>query len=90
VRRLGELLRQADITVALDQFYLDEFPGEPDLGWPMWCEDNANKSACVLIIASEGWFAEYDNKGSTGGGGGDGCGAVALGRGMGRRFCCEI
>jgi hypothetical protein len=60
VRRLGELLRQAKIPVALDQFYLDEFPGGPDLGWPKWCEDCANESACVLIIGSEGWFAAYE------------------------------
>ncbi len=60
VRRLGELLRQAKIPVALDQFYLDEYPGGPDLGWPKWCEDCANESACVLIIASEGWFSAYD------------------------------
>jgi hypothetical protein len=69
VRRLGELLRQSKIPVALDQFHLDEHPGGPDLGgWPKWCEDCANDSACVLIIASEGWFAEYENKGSPGGG----------------------
>src|SRR5215475_11096331 len=68
VRRLGELLRQANIPVALDQFYLDEFPGGPNLGWSVWSEDNATNSACVLIIASEGWFAEYDNRGSPGGG----------------------
>lgn len=60
VRRLGELLRQAKIPVALDQFYLDEYPGGPDVGWPKWSEDHANNSACVLIIASEGWFAAYD------------------------------
>jgi hypothetical protein len=68
VRRLGELLRQAKIPVALDQFYLDEYPGGPDLGWPTWSEDNASKSACVLIIASEGWFAEYENEGPRCGG----------------------
>ena len=61
VRRLGELLRQAKIPVALDQFYLDDHPGGPDLGgWPKWCEDGANQSACILIIASEGWFAAYE------------------------------
>lgn len=60
VRRLGELLRQAKIPVALDQFYLDEHPGGPDAGgWPKWCEDCASESACVLIIASDGWFAAY-------------------------------
>jgi hypothetical protein len=60
VRRLGELLRQAAIPVALDQFLLDEHPGGPDLGWPRWCEDCANQSACVLIIGSEGWFSAYE------------------------------
>jgi hypothetical protein len=60
VRRLGELLRQAKIPVALDQFLLDELPGGPDSGWPKWCEDCAIHSASVLIIASEGWFAAYN------------------------------
>lgn len=60
VRRLSELLRQAKIPVILDQFFLDENPGGPDLGWPKWCEDCAIQSQCVLIIASEGWFAAYD------------------------------
>ena len=68
VRRLAELLRQANLPVALDQFYLDEYPGGPDLGWPKWCEDCASRSDCVLIIASTGWFAEYENTGSPGGG----------------------
>jgi hypothetical protein len=60
VRQLGELLRRAQIPVALDDFFLDEHPGGPDEGWPKWCEDCANQSQCVLIIASEGWFAAYD------------------------------
>jgi hypothetical protein len=60
VRRLGELLRKSGIPVVLDQFLLDEYPGGPDSGWPKWCEDNANDSACILIIASEGWFAAYN------------------------------
>jgi hypothetical protein len=62
VRRLGELLRQENIPVALDQFYLDECPGGPDLGWPKWCEDCANESHCVLIIGSDGWFSAYEKK----------------------------
>jgi hypothetical protein len=60
VRRLGELLRQAKIPVALDQFYLDEHQGGPGVGWRKWSDDQANTSACVLIIASEGWFAAYE------------------------------
>jgi len=66
VRRLGELLRQANIPVALDQFYLDEFPAGPDLGWPKWCEDHANESVCALIIGSEGWFSAYEKTGQPG------------------------
>jgi hypothetical protein len=66
VRRLGELLRQAEIPVALDQFHLEEHPGGPDLGWPKWCEDCANQSACVLIIGSEGWFSAYEKTASPG------------------------
>ena len=62
VRRLGELLRQAKIPVALDQFRLEDHPGGPDLGWPKWCEDCANQSACVLIIGSEGWFSAYEKQ----------------------------
>ena len=60
VRRLCEKLRQARIPIAFDQFYVDDKPGGPDDGWPKWCEDSASKSACSLIIASEGWFAAYD------------------------------
>lgn len=67
VLRLGKLLRQAKIPVALDQFYLDDNPGGPDEGWPKWCEDCANESACVLIIASDGWFAAYDKAPGLGG-----------------------
>jgi hypothetical protein len=66
VRRLAELLRQASIPIALDQFHLEEHPGGPDLGWPKWCEDCANQSACVLIIGSEGWFSAYEKTASPG------------------------
>ena len=68
VRRLGELLRQAGIPVALDQFYLDDFPGGPDSGWPKWAEGCANESACVLIIPSESWFAAYEKSAPPGAG----------------------
>lgn len=73
VGRLGELLRQAGIPVQLDQFYLDENPGGPNEGWPKWCQDSANQSACVLVIASAGWFAAYEGTGEPG----LGCGAAA-------------
>jgi hypothetical protein len=67
VLRLGQLLRQAKIPVTLDRFYLDEHPGGPNEGWPKWCDDCATKSACVLIIASEGWFAAYEKTPEPGG-----------------------
>ena len=60
VRRLGEFLRQAKLPVMLDQFYLEDNPGGPNEGWPKWCEDCANQSACAIIIASEDWFTAYD------------------------------
>jgi hypothetical protein len=56
VRRLGELLKQAGIPVELDQFHLEDHRGGPDEGWPKWSEDRANRCACVLVIASRGWF----------------------------------
>lgn len=68
VRRLGEWLVQAKLPVVLDQFFLEEHPGGPDEGWPKWCEDHANNSACVVIIASEGWFAAYEKTAPTGAG----------------------
>src|SRR3977135_3711189 len=68
VRRLSELLQQAKLPVMLDQFYLDAHPGGPDEGWPKWCEDCANQSACVLIIASEGWFVAYNKTAAKGSG----------------------
>lgn len=60
VRRLGEMLRQSGLPVMLDQFYLEDHPGGPNEGWPKWCEDCANQSCCVLIVASHGWFAAYN------------------------------
>lgn len=65
VRRLGERLRDRDIPVALDQFYLEENPGGPDGGWRKWCEDHAEQSACVLIACSKGWFDCYRKEGES-------------------------
>src|ERR1039458_6769394 len=72
VSRLGELLQHVGIPVELDQFYLDKKPVGPDQGWPKWCEDRANKSSCVVVIASPGWFAAYEGTGEPG----NGCGAA--------------
>jgi SEFIR domain len=60
VLRLGKLLRHAGLPVMLDQFFLDENPGGPDVGWPKWCEEHAIQSRCVIIIASVGWFDSYE------------------------------
>ncbi len=60
VYRLGELLREVGLKVALDQFLVNDRPGGPDEGWPKWCADTAKNSACVLVIASTGWFAASD------------------------------
>ncbi len=64
VRHLAQRLREARIPVELDQFFLEQNPGGPDEGWPKWCEDRAVQSCCVLIVASQGWFDAYENKGS--------------------------
>jgi len=68
VRRLGEMLRSINVPVVLDQFLLDENPGGPSLGWPAWCEEQVTQSACVLIVASSGWFSSYDDPAGTPGG----------------------
>jgi hypothetical protein len=69
VKRLGELLRQANLPVVLDQFYMDENPGGPDDGgWPKWCEHFATESLCVVVIGSEGWFTAYEDPASVVGG----------------------
>jgi len=60
VRRLGELLRQAQIPVMFDRFFLDKNPSGPDIGWSTWYRECAAQSQRVLIVASEGWFAAYD------------------------------
>jgi hypothetical protein len=64
VRTLGEQLKAANLPVELDQFYIEVNPGGPDEGWPKWCEDRAEKSACVLIVCSKGWFDSYRKEGS--------------------------
>ncbi|PUB76292.1 MAG: hypothetical protein DBP03_04845 [gamma proteobacterium symbiont of Ctena orbiculata] len=72
-RRLGEQLQAANIRVALDQFFLEAHPGGPNNGWPRWCEECANKSSHILIIASSAWFSVYEGSESPG----DSLGAAA-------------
>jgi len=66
VRNLGEKLKAAGFPVELDQFYLKDHPGGPDEGWRKWCEDRAEKSSCVLIVCSKGWFDSYRKEGPLG------------------------
>jgi hypothetical protein len=66
VRNLGEKLKVAGLPVELDQFYIEDYPGGPDEGWRKWCEDRAEKSACVLIVCSKGWFDSYRKEGTPG------------------------
>jgi hypothetical protein len=68
VRALGDMLRGENIPVELDQFCRDAHPGGPDEGWPKWSQDRASGSACVLIVASRGWFAAYSGAGGEPGG----------------------
>jgi hypothetical protein len=66
VRELGERLKATGVPVELDQFYIDNHPGGPDEGWRKWCEDRAEKSTCVLIVCSKGWFDSYRKEGAPG------------------------
>ncbi len=52
--------------MALDQLLVEERPDGPDQDEPKWCEDCA--CACVLVIASAGWFAAYEGAGPRGSG----------------------
>ncbi|HEX4706326.1 MAG TPA: SEFIR domain-containing protein [Candidatus Udaeobacter sp.] len=62
VRELGQRLRDADIDVVLDQFFLDLHPGGPDERWPRWSQRMAGETEKVLIIGSPGWFRCYEGK----------------------------
>src|SRR6185295_468927 len=62
VRAFAERLRDAGITVILDQFFLDEHPGGPDDGWDKWSSDRALKTEYVLIIGTKEWFDCFEKK----------------------------
>jgi hypothetical protein len=66
VLAFAQRLKNAQLPVELDQFYLKENPGGPDEGWPKWCRDRAAKAECVLVIASPGWFQAYESEGIPG------------------------
>jgi hypothetical protein len=62
---LGEKLKAEGLPVEFDQFYLEYHPGGPDEGWRKWCSDRAEKSACVLVVCSKGWFDSYTGEGQS-------------------------
>ena len=47
VHSLAERLRQAGVSIILDQ---DFDPGGPDEGWDIWSGNNAEKAAIVLLV----------------------------------------
>lgn len=62
VRAFGERLRDAGITVILDQFFLDDNPEGPHEGWDKWSSDRAINTEYVLVIGTPGWFDGFDKK----------------------------
>lgn len=78
VRSFAERLRDAGITVILDQFFLDENPGGPNDGWPKWSSDRALKTRYVLIIGTPKWFQCFEKTQRPGTGLGAACEADDL------------
>ena len=78
VRAFGERLRDAGITVILDQFLLEEHPGGPNDGWDKWSSDRALSTEYILIIATRDWFKCFDKKQKPGTGLGAACEADDL------------
>lgn len=78
VRVFAEQLRERNIEVILDQFFLEVYPGGPADGWPKWSSDQAAKAEHVVIIGSESWFRCFDGEESPGTGLGAACEAAAL------------
>lgn len=63
VRNLATRLRDQKFPLAFDQFVKEERPGGPDENWLRWAERCAEKSSCVLIVCSKGWFDSYRGHG---------------------------
>jgi len=78
VRAFGERLRDAGITVVLDQFFLDDNPGGPNDGWDKWSSDCALNTEYVLIIGTKEWFDCFEKKQKPGTGLGAACEADDL------------
>ncbi len=60
VREFAERLRDADIDIILDQFFLDDNPSGPNEGWPKWSSDRALTTEYVLIVGTKEWFESFD------------------------------
>lgn len=78
VRAFAERLRDAGITVVLDQIFLDDHPAGPDDGWDKWSSDRALNSEYVLIIGTKEWFDCFEKKQPSGTGLGAACEADDL------------
>jgi len=78
VRAFAERLRDAEITVILDQFLLDVQAGGPNEGWDNWSSDRALNSEFVLIIGTQDWFECFNKKQKVGTGLGAACEADDL------------
>lgn len=78
VRAFGERLRDAGITVILDQFLLEEHPAGPNDGWDKWSSDRALNTEYVLIIGTKEWFDCFEKKQAPGTGLGAACEADDL------------
>jgi hypothetical protein len=60
VKTFAVSLRDAGVTVVLDQFYLDDNPGGPPDTWAKWSTQNAHNAECILIIGNDEWFRCFD------------------------------
>lgn len=78
VRAFAERLRDAGITVILDQFFDDDNPGGPNDGWPQWSSNRASKTDYILIVGTEPWFQCFDGTQKPGDGLGAACEARVI------------
>ena len=73
VRAFGERLRDAGISVLLDQFFKDDHAGGPDEGWDKWSSKGVLESDYVLIIGTKEWFDCFEGNQPPGTGLGAAC-----------------
>jgi hypothetical protein len=82
VRALAERLRARlaplGLEIVLDQFLLDQKPGGPTEGWPMWSAAQVREAARVVMVVSPGWADCFNGKVSLGVGAGVACEARVI------------